>query len=132
MKKELKAKLEKLGITIVYLFGSKATGRGSPLSDIDIGVVLKEVVSGKKHRDIYHEVYKLFTEMYPPEKLDIVFLQEASLSLQYSAVREAKILFEFDPNITADYEHHVMNQYLDFRPILDYFDKAAMERYAKA
>jgi predicted nucleotidyltransferase len=132
MKKELKGKLERLGITIVYLFGSKATGRGSPLSDVDIGVVLKEVPSGKEHRDIYHNLYKLFTEMYSSPKLDIVFLQEAALSLRYSAVREGKILFESDPNFTADYEHRVMNQYLDFRPILDYFDKAAMERYAKA
>jgi len=27
MKKDLKAKIEKLGVAIVYLFGSQATGR---------------------------------------------------------------------------------------------------------
>jgi predicted nucleotidyltransferase len=132
MKKELKGKFDRLGIAIVYLFGSRATGRESRLSDIDIGVVLKEAPSGKGTRDLYHNLYGLFTEIYPAVKPDIVFLQEAPLSLQYSAVREGKILFETAPEFTADYENLVMNQYLDFRPVLDYFDKVTMERYAKA
>ena len=131
MKKKLKEKLNQLGVAIVYLFGSTAAGRQSPLSDVDIGVVLKKAPSGKDTRNIYHNLYQLFTEMYPSEKLDIVFLQEASLPLQYSAICGGKILFETDPLFTADYKHSVMNQYLDFRPILDYFDKVTMERYAE-
>jgi predicted nucleotidyltransferase len=131
MKKKLKEILNHLGVAIVYLFGSTAAGSKSPLSDVDIGVVLKNVPSGKDTRAIYHNLYELFTEIYPSEKLDIVFLQEASLSLQYSAVCEGKVLFEIDPILTADYKHSVMNQYLDFRPILDYFDKVTMKRYAE-
>jgi predicted nucleotidyltransferase len=131
MKKKLKEKLNKLGVAIVYLFGSAVAGSKSPLSDVDIGVVLKNAPSGKKTKDIYHDLYELFTEIYPSEKLDIVFLQESSLSLQYSAVCEGKVLFETDPILTADYKHSVMSQYLDFRPILDYFDKVTMERYAE-
>jgi len=132
MKKEIKRKFEGLGITIVYLFGSKATGTGSSLSDIDIGVVLKESPSGKDTRVLYHNLYGLFAELYPASRLDIVFLYEAPLSLQYSAIREGKILFEKDPRLTVDYENIVMNQYLDFRPVLDYFDEVTMERYANA
>ena len=131
MKKEIKRIFDGLGITIVYLFGSKATGTGSNLSDIDIGVVL-ESPSGKDTRVLYHNLYGLFEELYPASRLDIVFLQEAPLSLQYSAIREGKILFEKDPRLTVDYENIVMNQYLDFRPVLDYFDEVTMERYAKA
>ena len=131
MKKELKGKFDELGIAIAYLFGSRATGRESRLSDIDIGVVLKEVPSGNDTRNVYHNLYGLFTEIYPSAKLDIVFLQEASLSLQYSAVREGKILFEKDHQSTVEYENLVMNQYLDFRFVLDYFDGVSMERYAK-
>lgn len=131
MKKKLKEKLDQLGIAIVYLFGSKATGRESPISDIDIGVVLKNAPSVKDARDIYQKLYELFTEIYPSEKLDIVFLQDASLPLQYSAICEGRILFEADPIFTADFKHYVMNQYLDFRSILDYFDKITMERYVK-
>jgi predicted nucleotidyltransferase len=132
MKKELKNKFEELGIITVYLFGSRAIGRESRLSDIDIGVVLQEPSSGNDVRDLYQNLYELFSEIYPTSRLDIVFLRGAPLSLQYSAVREGKILFEKDPKLTVDYENFVMNQYLDFRPVLDYFDQVTMERYAKA
>jgi predicted nucleotidyltransferase len=131
MKKDLKAKIEKLGVAIVYLFGSKATGRASRLSDIDIGIVLKTPASERDPRTLYHMLYQLFSEVYPRSKLDIVFLQTASLSLQYAVINEGKIIFEEDPRHTADYEQGVINQYLDFRTVLDFFDRVTMERYGK-
>jgi predicted nucleotidyltransferase len=131
MKKALKSKFEDLGIIIVYLFGSKATGRESPLSDVDIGVVLKAVPAENTTRHLYHNLYELLSEIYQDPGLDIVFLQTASLSLQYSAVKEGKILFERDRQSTVEYENHVINQYLDFRPVLDFFDQVTMETYAK-
>ncbi len=132
MKKDLKVELEKLGVAVVYLFGSKATGRATRLSDIDIGIVLKTTVSEKDTRPLYHMLYQLFSELYPRSKLDIIFLQTAPLSLQYSAIKEGKIIFEEDTRRTANYEQGVINQYLDFRTVLDFFDRVTMERYAKA
>jgi predicted nucleotidyltransferase len=132
MKKEFKKKLDELRVFIVYLFGSKAIGRASRLSDIDIGVVLKTSPSGKDNRALYQGLYGIMSELYPSSKLDIVFLQTASLSLQYFAIKEGKILFEKDPQFTADYEESTVKQYLDFRPVLDYFDRVTIERYAEA
>lgn len=106
-------------------------GRGSRSSDIDIGVVLKDSPPGKDTRALYQNLYDIFIRVYPTSKLDIVFLQAAPLSLQYFAIKEGKVLFEEDPTFTADYENLVINQYLDFRPVLDFFDRVTMERYAK-
>jgi predicted nucleotidyltransferase len=131
MKTNLKAEIGKLGVAIVYLFGSKATRRASRLSDIDIGIVLKTPAPGRDTRALYHMLYQLFSEVYPRSKLDIVFLQTAPLTLQYSAIKDGKILFEEDPKLTADYVNLVINQYLDFKPVLDLFDQVSMERYAK-
>lgn len=132
MKKEIKGRLEELGVFIVYLFGSKAIGRESGLSDVDLGLVLKQFPPGKDTRAIYHNLYGLFAEIYPTSKLDIVFLQTAPLSLQYFAIKEGKILFEKDPQFTVDYEESIIKQYLDFKPVLDYFDRVTMEKYAEA
>jgi predicted nucleotidyltransferase len=132
MRRDLKVKIEKLGVAIVYLFGSKATGTALPLSDIDIGIVFKNPASERESRTLYHMLYQLFSAVYPRSKLDIVFLQAAPLSLQYSAIREGKIIFEENPGHTADYEQRVINQYLDFRTVLDFFDRVTMERYVKA
>ena len=131
MKKEFKNKFKQLGISIVYLFGSRITGGSNKISDIDIGVVLKDLPSSGDTRVLYNALYKLFSELYSDERIDIVFLQKAPLSLQYSAINDSKILFEEDPVVTADYEYRVVNQYLDFRPVLDFFDKVIMGRYAQ-
>jgi len=131
MKRELKDKLRKLGVAVVFLFGSKAIGRGTRLSDIDIGVILKNPAFEKDTRAVYQVLYEIFTEIYPNSKLDIVFLQTAPLALQYSAIKDGKILFEEDPKFTADYVNLLINQYLDFKPVLDFFDQVSMERYAK-
>jgi predicted nucleotidyltransferase len=133
MKKDVKKKLEELGILVVYVFGSRAIGRESRLSDLDLGVVLKTPVPGKDTRSLYTKLYQLFSAIYPSsKKVDIVFLQSAPLSLQYYAVKEGKILFEEDSRLRADYENMVVKQYLDFRPVLDFFDRVTMERYGEA
>jgi predicted nucleotidyltransferase len=131
MRKELKDKLKRLQVSVVYLFGSGAFGKKTRLSDTDIGVVLKAPLLDKDTRSIYNPLYELFSELYGESKIDIVFLQTSPLSLQYSAIKEGKILFEEDPLLTADYEYGVINQYLDFKPVLDFFDRSMAERYAK-
>ena len=132
MKKDVKKTLKELGILVVYLFGSRAIGQESRLSDLDLGIVLKNPVPGKDTRSLYTKLYKLFAAVYPCSKVDIVFLQSAPLSLQYHAVKEGKILFEEDSRLRADYENMVVKQYLDFKPVLDSFDRATMERYGEA
>lgn len=87
---------------------------------------------GNYNRAINHILYQLFSELYRDSKLDIVFLQTSPLSLQYSAIKEGKVLFEEDPIFTADYENRTISQYLDFRPVMDFFDRVATEGYAKA
>ena len=131
MKRQLREKFKELGILAIYLFGSKARGRVVHSGDVDIGIVLNDPPADGDSRALYHALYLLFTEIYPGSKLDIVFLQVVPLSLQYSAINEGKVLFKEDPKLTADYEEKVMKLYLDFKPVLDYFDKVAMERYAK-
>ena len=132
MKKKIKEEIRKLGVSIIYIFGSRAVGRGSALSDIDIGVVLKNHSVAEETRALYNKLYGLLSDQYPESKLDLVFLQTAPLALQFFAVRDGKVLFEEDPRYTADYEKCVIQQYLDFRPVLDLFDGVTAERYAKA
>ena len=130
MKKEIRTKFKKLGVLIVYLFGSKATGMTTPLSDIDIGVVVKDSKTLEDTRALYDVLYDIFQELYPAKKVDIVFLQISPLPFQYSAIKETKVLFEEDSRITADYESYVINMNLDFKSVLEYFDKIASMRYA--
>jgi predicted nucleotidyltransferase len=130
MRKDLKKKLKQLGVSVVYLFGSRVIGRHNKLSDIDIGVVIKDFSLSNDTRALYTALYELFSELYSNSKIDIVFLQQASFPLQFSAIKNGKIYFEEDPIFTADYEYKVVNQYLDFKPVLDFLDHMMKERYA--
>ncbi|MDI6753342.1 MAG: nucleotidyltransferase domain-containing protein [Thermodesulfobacteriota bacterium] len=131
MKRILKEKFKNLGVSIVYLFGSRAVNKGSRLSDVDIGAVFNFSPQGKDTRAVYQSLYEMFSEVYPGVGVDIVFLQAAPLALQYSAIKDGKILFEENPLFRADYENRVVNQHLDFKPLLDYFDGMAAKRYAQ-
>lgn len=130
MKKEFKNKLMELGVSAVYLFGSASTGRISPMSDIDIGVVFSNIKSAEYTNKIYISLYEIFAELYPAFTIDIVFLQSAPLALQYDAIKNGRVLFETDPKLRADYEANVMEMYLDFMPVLRVFDDMAAIRRA--
>ena len=132
MRRNAKDRIAKLGVSIVYIFGSKAVGRGSSLSDVDIGVVLKDSVLYKDARSVYQSLFEIFSDLYPKSKVDIVFLQAAPIPLQYAATKEGRLLFEADPRTTVEYENRVVNEYLDFKPTLDYFVEIATLRYGKA
>jgi predicted nucleotidyltransferase len=58
MKKEFKEKFRKLEIYLVYLFGSKAKRRESPLSDTDIGVFKKTLLNADT-RVLYNMCYQM-------------------------------------------------------------------------
>lgn len=131
MKKKIKERLSQLGVAVVYLFGSRSQGIESPSSDVDIGVVMKGPGPGEDTRAVYDPLYRIFSELFPSSKLDIVLLQKSPVTLQFSAIGDGTILFEEDPIFTADYENRVINQYLDFSPILNYFDSVAAQRYAE-
>lgn len=130
MKREFKEKLKSLGVAMVYLFGSKALRRTTPMSDTDIGVVLKHLRAEQDTRTQYDSLFRIFSDLYPHSRVDIVLLQRAPLALQFSAIRDGRVIFEEDPVFRADYENLVVKQYLDFRPVLEFFDRVAAERYA--
>jgi len=124
MKKEFKRKLEELGVLYHISFSLKAVVKSSRLSDINIGVMLKESPSKKDTKALYQSLYGLLSELYPPSTLEIVFFTDAILSLQYLAIQERWIRFEKEPQFTADYEEFILKQYLDFRSVLVFLIKS--------
>jgi len=131
---------KKLGIEIIYLFGSYAHGFTTPMSDVDIGVVFS---NPKKYKDKtmkpYLELYKIFTEVLPKKYLrkrfkmrehefDIVFLQFAPIGLQFNAIKNSKVLYEKNKEKRFQYEEYVMKQYCDLQYFYDLSYKCLLER----
>lgn len=131
---------KKLGIEVIYLFGSHAQKLNTPLSDVDIGVVFSKP---EKYRDntldIYCKLYEIFTEVLPKDYLrhrfkirehefDIVFLQFAPISLQFNAIKNSKVLYERDKEKRFQYEEYVMKQRCDLEYFYDLSYKCLLER----
>lgn len=122
-------RLKELEVGLVYLFGSYAEGKAGKLSDVDIGIVFIDPKIAKSNTlSIYNELYDIFSDIFKTGNLDLVLLERASLELNFDAVKYGKVIFEFTPEFRDDFEHRISMLYVDFKPILNNFDKAVLER----
>jgi len=119
-------RLEELGVSLVYLFGSYAEGVVSPSSDLDLGVVF--TVVPQDHVQAYQALYDLFTDAFPHRQLDIVLLQQASLELRGDAIRHGTVLYESSLEARAVFEERTMLACADFAPLQREIDRAIVAR----
>lgn len=122
-------RLKNLGVELVYLFGSHAEGTTHPLSDIDIGIVLSaDSFLDNDLSRIYNELYDILTDAFPGESVDIVFLQRAGLEISFDAVSHGTLLFETSAGKRFEFEEKTTILYADFKPLLDEFNTAVLNR----
>ena len=127
-----KKELAKYGIAALYLFGSRAQGVNGPMSDFDFAVlpVNKSQFAIRAYRnEIYDKLYDIFEKKIGfPCNIDIVFLNEATLQLQFHVIQQGKVIFETDANLRANYHERVMEAHADFEPLQHIFHKATLAR----
>ena len=118
-----------LGVTLVYVFGSVAEGTAHDLSDLDIGVVLED--PGRLQRDsfaLYNELYDILTDAFPDTALDIALLQAAGLEVCLDVIMHGRLLFASSADARYGFEERSTILYADFKPLLDSFNEAVLER----
>lgn len=127
------------GILAVYIFGSmaekvavmlkdkKPEGINDPLADIDVGVVfLKRPLSPDERIKLYGRLYSELSEVFLPCKLDLIFLQEAGVILQFEAINGI-LVYSFDDDKRLEYEEQVIKFYQDWKPDYDEYTKEVLE-----
>ena len=101
------------GIQAVYLFGSSASGRATPESDLDLAVLADDTNLRHRKLDILAELAeKGFCNV------DLVFLPGNGVVLQYEAVRLNRILYQRPDFDSAAVFSLFVRRYLDFLPYL--------------
>jgi len=131
MKKEVKEICKKFNIGIVYMFGSFALGIETEKSDIDIGIVFKDNSYISKRLDIYSKLYKVFSDIFPKREVDIVFLNDANLSLKFEVVTTGKVIYAESINYVMDYKEKIIKEYIDFKPMLEVQNRILLEMVSK-
>ncbi len=79
-------------IIFAYLFGSLAKNHRKPLSDVDLGIYVKDI---KKLDDLsfYNKVSKILRT----DEVDLVVLNTAPISLTGRILQKKRILIDKDP-----------------------------------
>jgi len=126
-------------ILAVYIFGSvaekvavmledkKPEGINDPLADIDVGVVfLKRPLSSEERIKLYGRLYSELSEVFLPCKLDLIFLQETGVILQFEAINGI-LVYSFDDDKRLEYEEQVIKFYQDWKPDYDEYTKEVLE-----
>jgi predicted nucleotidyltransferase len=124
-------KLRLMGVAAVYLFGSYADETAGEYSDVDLGIVMHDPATVSRSvstHERYQALYTFFTSLptLSDKKLDIVFLQRASLELRAHVVRTGKILFDMPTRIN---DWNLRNSRCVNMPILHPCDRWLTTRY---
>lgn len=114
--KILTAKLKKLGVVSVYLFGSAAKGKIGVLSDYDFAVLMKKQIPIKETFNMRLCLTAEFSKYLPGKSIDLIILNKTPPLLAANIIYDGKILFDADPKYRIAFETKTTMSYLDRLP----------------
>ena len=115
-------------VIAAYLFGSQASGATSPLSDIDIAVLLEPdtpspgTVQATLISDLMLALHR--------SDIDVVILNAAPPLLKQRAI-SGRLLYCRDELARVRFEVAARHEYFDTKPLRDAQDRALLERYSR-
>ena len=115
-------------IAAAWLFGSVASGRATPFSDVDFAVLLGR--GAPEGLDCFVLLDRLARKLadvlrISERDVDVAALNGQGVVFQYQVIRSGRLLYEADPKARALFVWSVLRRYLDFRPTLAIFDRAS-------
>jgi uncharacterized protein len=116
------------GITVVYLFGSRARGEERPDSDVDLAFLFEP---GCFKQDRFEALRVAETLGYEITRrgrvgVDVTVLNAASLSFAHAVVTEGAVLYERDRSARILYEVVLDNEYEEFKPFIEDLRRAKL------
>lgn len=105
-------------VSAAWVFGSVATGKDRPDSDIDIAVLFIEGLDKQIRFDMRLAIAAELAGLTGRE-VDVIDMQAAPLLLQHQVRRFGYLLFEKDHAYRMDFDVKSRRQFLDFYPRLE-------------
>jgi len=134
-----KSILKGLDVEALILFGSHAQGLAGPLSDVDIGVLVRDTRILKdraKRNELYDSLYlNILSPLVGRAvrrlcNIDIVFLQDelVNLQLKYHVSNRGIPLYERHASAFVNFKENIMERYADFAPLRRMFNESILAR----
>jgi len=106
-------------VDVVYVFGSYAKGGTNPLSDIDIGILLRDTVPADSYFSRRLMYMAQCANALKTDRVDVVLLNNAPLLLAHNVISCRRVLFERSPEHRVAFEVDRIGRYLDFKPFME-------------
>jgi predicted nucleotidyltransferase len=107
-------------IVAAYQFGSTVRGQESPLSDLDIAILVDDRRAPSALELLRIELilaHELQKHLGVPE-IDLITLNRQRLPLQHGILRTGRLIYEADRKYRIRFSQKVIEDYLDFQPTL--------------
>jgi predicted nucleotidyltransferase len=114
-RRRLAIALDRPGVVSVRLFGSQATGKAGPLSDVDVAVWLDPARSDRDA--LQRGLMSAASESLGTDELQLVVLNDATPLLRHRALRDGILLLDRDPRMRIGLETAAIIEYLDTAPL---------------
>lgn len=102
-------------IQLVYLFGSRATGRDHAASDTDLAILLQ-----KPPRSLAFKT-RLIAALETEGPIDLTLLNTAGSVLKYQVAKDGRLLYERTPGQDRRFRFYARKEFFDFQPTLEFF-----------
>ena len=100
-------------VELAYLFGSRARGKVSFLSDYDFAILAPDG-GFEEHYRFFHDLSTIMNS----SRVDVVMLKDAPVELRYRAIKEGILLYQKNRYIKVEFEGDTLSRYFDFLPVL--------------
>lgn len=100
--------LERSVLVAVYIFGSVATGRNRPRSDIDLAVMVRGSLSGMERVEMETALSNIMHR-----DVDLVVFSQATPLLQHQILKYGRLIHEVDTRERIRQEVLARSRYLD-------------------
>ncbi len=106
-------------IVAIYLFGSYAEGRQTPISDIDFAVLLNGDFPPSRYFEKKLELLAMITSLLKTDEVDLIILNHAPPALSYRILSKGRLIFEKEDGKgqRVNFQVRTYDRYFDFKPI---------------
>lgn len=122
---------EQPSVQFAYLFGSQATGRATPMSDVDFALRFQEELSARERLKLRLRMMALFSEALQRNDIDVADLNEADEVLRYQVLKHGRLIFCRDKAAQVDFFVRTLREYFDTQPLREFFLEKMKEQIRK-
>ncbi len=112
-------------IIFAYLYGSAARGDMREDSDVDIAVFLQD----PEDDPLLDASISLELEEIAGRSVDVRIINHAPAIFINQVLKDGELLFSENDRLRINFEVKNINEYLDFLPLINEYDKKRLERY---